>query len=1150
MAFQSGRPGAGGRHTLIGVAITLQTAYFTVRCLTLNAESAGTLIYSITVLGAELGLGLSFALVLFELWRPRSSPAAAAPRQARTDVVLIVRDEEISLVRASLAGCERLESRHATLILNCRGRSDVRAAAEEARIACFQPPSYCSTRGEALDAVLSELTREYVAVFDAGMIPETNFLVRTTAHFSDERLAAVQTSIVGPVVLPHGSAFGRVELIPRNSDPLFQQRQVGRNRWNASTLTVSGMIVRRSALTEIGGFGPDEGETLRVSIKLHEVGWRTQYLDEPLCVDFTSSAAANILGSNTEENASDFLASIDSKPWLHADLSLPQKLCYLSTFLRSCSPIFQFVLYLAPLVALGFGLFPMATPWRIKLAVAAAVYYLAACLIRRIATGGRVRFVAHELNSMAAVWSSCLSLFGTYLARFLHRHAPGRYAVVVQANGSAAPHFVFVGLTAFALFWAWLGPTLGIADAADLIVPTLIALWNAGLSLAALERILAKSERRRQERRSGLFAVQYEVPGEQEIRGLGLAYDLSESGLGLVVYHSFGVGESIFMTLEAADGRMRLQGEVRSIRRIGSGETPSLDTPAAYRVGVLLTRATPQQRDTLLHWSALQVAGDVKGSLSDVSLRGFFGRSNRGRNIHVPILLGGNSDTEARGCVTQEMGLNGFRVFSKKSLARNSEVRFAMATPFGLAGGWARLEREQTMSDGSMPILVQEFAFTILDNGSKAIIQRIVSPRPMDAPVGEALSPFAPAPKIPLRTYAVAASIWFLLAAPLLSMSYFHAYAPELLLRRLDDTNGIPSPVERDELEAFSRLALASDSTSTDRLEALYRVLSCSEARREATRLAEALAERNPSDPTWRLYWGEGLAAAGLHIDAEDRFREALQFTKGDDRLIAAIRAAQSKNLFAAGHRVEAAVATQVDRKVGSTSPTEVIAMKPNPVASTTITRAPPNPAAITLVSAPSPKRSTFELASIKRRIDAASATMARMAIHAVESIDFNLDTWSLAFGTFEAERLRAAGRSLDAKTKYLQLLESEVAADSTSPFRDYLIAGYFRSAVELPPSQSLVDEARQVSARLLRDPGAELDAIIIATGFFERNSDVVETIALLDHAYRLNPKDAAIANRLASALETAGEYQRAGDLLKRILADVDYEGGPLQETN
>jgi hypothetical protein len=84
----------------------------------------------------------------------------------------------------------------------------------------------------------------------------------------------------------------------------------------------------------------------------------------------------------------------------------------------------------------------------------------------------------------------------------------------------------------------------------------------------------------------------------------------------------------------------------------------------------------------------------------------------------------------------------------------------------------------------------------------------------------------------------------------------------------------------------------------------------------------------------------------------------------------------------------------------------------------------------------------------------------------------------------------------------------------------------------------------------LLRDSGAHLDAIVIAAVFFERNSDVVETIALLDHAYRLNPKDAAVGNRLASALETAGEYQRAGDLLKRILADVDYEGGPLQETN
>jgi tetratricopeptide (TPR) repeat protein len=111
---------------------------------------------------------------------------------------------------------------------------------------------------------------------------------------------------------------------------------------------------------------------------------------------------------------------------------------------------------------------------------------------------------------------------------------------------------------------------------------------------------------------------------------------------------------------------------------------------------------------------------------------------------------------------------------------------------------------------------------------------------------------------------------------------------------------------------------------------------------------------------------------------------------------------------------------------------------------------------------------------------------------------------------------------------------------------------GYFQSLSKLDATATQIGEARQVSTRLLRDPSAGLDAILTAARFFELNSDVVETIALLDRANRRNPKDASIANRLAYALEKAGEYDRAGELLKRALAEIENsaEGRQLQEAH
>jgi len=900
MTLQSLREGPIGRPAAIVAALAVQVVYFTVRARTLNFNSVEEAIFSLLVFAAELGLGVSFALVLFELWRPFRRVPPTQSKEAAVDVILVVADEDQALVRASLAACHRLDGPHRTLILDCQGRTEVRAVAEETGVEYFHPASTALTRGAALDAVLPRLAGELVAVFDAGAIPEANLLAQISARFGDVQLAAVQTAVVAPAPLSAGDPRRRLELTPPYRSAFERERQAGRNRWRAATLNADAYVVRRAALDAAGGFGSENGEAFRLSLRLQAKGGRIDFLDEPRCVDFRAMAAATVIEAAAHEQAS-VVAVVRHQSWpAGGRLTAAQRLCLWSTLLGAATPFCRAVLYFTPLAVLAFGLVPAEPEWQIAIGALAIGYHVAAAQFRRFLTSGRVRGAPYEFNAIATVWRTCAAVAGSIVNRSA-RPEPQRQARSTRASRSAAPHLFFVGLSVAALYWAWLGPTIVAAPGWTLIAPTLVALWNGSLALVAAERVLAQRERRQHRRRTAFLSVQYDVPGETNLGGLGLAVDLAEGGVGLVAYHPFNVGQSIFMTLEGPDGRLRLQGEVRSVRRVGSGVTPSLETPAAYRIGVKLLRATQQNRDQLLHWSALQSVREATPIAPEGGLGRFLGATSFGRRVgqslYAPVLLGGDGDeSTAWGCVTHELGATGFKVFSAQPLDANAEVRFVLATPFGAASGWARLVEQGVQIDDAASIRSQEFAFTIWDNGSQAIIRKMASPR-CEAPLKSALAP-AGAAQPPLRTYAIALSIWFLLAAPLLSMSFLRAHAPEILLQRLAESGSTPTAVELDDLESQSRRLLALTAPPRDQLEQLYHILEAGGRRFEATRLAQALAEHESADAVWRLRWGEGLAAAGRHADAERRFQEAL--TRADANLVPRVHAARGRNFGAA----------------------------------------------------------------------------------------------------------------------------------------------------------------------------------------------------------------------------------------------------------
>jgi cellulose synthase/poly-beta-1,6-N-acetylglucosamine synthase-like glycosyltransferase len=133
----------------------------------------------------------------------------------------------------------------------------------------------------ALAAGLKEARGEFIAIFDADAVPEPDFLRRTIPHFTDERVAVVQTrwghlnrdfSLL-TVAQSHGI------------DGHFAVEQSARF-WGNLLLNFNGTagVLRKAAIEDAGGWTHDTlTEDLDLSYRAQLRGWRIVYRPDLVC---------------------------------------------------------------------------------------------------------------------------------------------------------------------------------------------------------------------------------------------------------------------------------------------------------------------------------------------------------------------------------------------------------------------------------------------------------------------------------------------------------------------------------------------------------------------------------------------------------------------------------------------------------------------------------------------------------------------------------------------------------------------------------------------------------------------------------------------------------------------------------------------------
>jgi len=208
------------------------------------------------------------------LTRKRLHPPEGLPWQGvppRVDVLVAVCGEPEEVVGPTLAAVAKIDYPHFRVTVLDDGRSAaVRDLAAAYGFAYTARERRHSAKSGNLNHGLAVTSAPFVMTLDADQVPQPEIIARLIGFFQLPRIGFVSSRQAFAV--PPGDPWG-------NRDAVFYDAmQIGKNEANASISCGSGVIYRRSALEEIGGFPTwSVVEDLYASLLLEQRGWRGIY---------------------------------------------------------------------------------------------------------------------------------------------------------------------------------------------------------------------------------------------------------------------------------------------------------------------------------------------------------------------------------------------------------------------------------------------------------------------------------------------------------------------------------------------------------------------------------------------------------------------------------------------------------------------------------------------------------------------------------------------------------------------------------------------------------------------------------------------------------------------------------------------------------
>ncbi len=228
-------------------------------------------------LGAESAAYFLLVVLSVDVWHQRfHRPEGLAPDRPYTVAVLVTCcGEPLEVIRTTLTAVKHMDySLYTVYVLDDAGAEEVAALAHDLGFYYYSRPREGLPRQDAksgnLNFGLSRSQGELVLVLDADQVPQPDILSRMVGFFRLPKVAYVQSR--QDFFLPDGDPF-------YNRDDVFYEAiQLSNDQANAVISCGSGVLYRRRALEEMGGFATwNIVEDFTTSYELVSRGWHGIY---------------------------------------------------------------------------------------------------------------------------------------------------------------------------------------------------------------------------------------------------------------------------------------------------------------------------------------------------------------------------------------------------------------------------------------------------------------------------------------------------------------------------------------------------------------------------------------------------------------------------------------------------------------------------------------------------------------------------------------------------------------------------------------------------------------------------------------------------------------------------------------------------------
>lgn len=383
---------------------------------------------------------------IYTIWSSPEPQAFDPEFSGAVDIFITVCGEPVEVVEETALAALAVEYENKRIFLLNDGYvakkenwKDIEVLAEQLGINCITRKKPGGAKAGNINHALAKTGSPFVIVFDADHAPRRDFLQATIGYFTDPKVAFVQSP---QYYRNHNETYVSAGAWEQQ-ELFFGTICPGKQRMNAVFMCGTNMVIRRSALEQVGGI--DERsitEDFMTSQYIHALGWRSVYVPKVLA----QGLAPEDLLSYTKQQFRWARGSIQLllryNPLFRKGLTFAQKIQYLASS----------SFYLSGLVVLMNAVFPLvffytgAMPFKISTMLLAVVFlpyiFLTVYILRR-STGYHYTYRALAF-SMGAFMIHIQALISALFGLKTSFVVTSKTRVDGNFTGLVAPHLLYI----------------------------------------------------------------------------------------------------------------------------------------------------------------------------------------------------------------------------------------------------------------------------------------------------------------------------------------------------------------------------------------------------------------------------------------------------------------------------------------------------------------------------------------------------------------------------------------------------------------------------------------------------------------------------------------------------------------------------------